>query len=400
MAQFKYKAKTAAGATETGTADAESIIELRKIMLKDKNLYLISAEEIRSKSFTGKRDKKVSLKDLSMICKQLNSMLGAGVTLVRSMDILYQQTADPKLKETLRDIYEDVQKGSMFSDALRKQGECFPPLMISIVQSGEASGNLEEVIGKLASQFEADNRIRQQVVSATVYPAVLLVLILAAVVVLLVFVMPTFVGMFTSSGVALPVPTQIVLNSSNFLVKWWYLVFPLLGIAIYVFTRWIKTPKGNYFKSKAYLKLPIVKETVINIASARFSRTLANLISSGLPLINSIEITSKVVGNAIIENALMEMRDDIRVGMNLSYGIKKINVFPPVVHSMIAIGEESGDIDSLLDKLADFMDEEVATSIARLMTMLEPLLIVFMGGVVGFIVVAMILPIFGVYETI
>ncbi|GHU55475.1 type II secretion system protein F [Clostridia bacterium] len=398
MAQFKYQAKNAAGANETGTADAENLTELRRVLL-EKNLYMVSADEIRDKS--GKTsNRRLSLKSLSIICKQLTSMLKAGVTLVRSLDILYQQAEDDKMKAVMRDIYEDVQKGDMFSVALMKQGDKFPPVMISIVQSGEASGNLEECMGKLASQFENDNRTHMAVVSAMVYPAVLLVLILGAVAVLLIFVMPTFVEMFADSGAALPKPTQIVVGCSNFLVAYWFIIFPAIGLGIYFLRQYLKTVKGNLWKSRLYLKIPIVKQVVTNLASARFSRTLANLVSSGIPLINSIEITARVVDNAVIEQLLMDMRDDIRVGMPLSYGIKKIDCFPPVVYSMVAIGEESGDIDQLLDNLADYMDEEVSTSIARLMTMLEPLLTVVMGGAVGFIVVAMILPIFGVYETV
>lgn len=400
MAQFKYQAKNLAGQTVSGVMEAENLITLRG-MLRDKDLYLISGAENKSKkSGEGAARKRIAARDLAIICKQLNSMLAAGVTLIRSLDILYQQTENARLKAILREIYEDVQKGDMFSEALKKQGNRFPPIMISIIESGEASGTMDEVIGKLANQFDGDSKIHSKVVSALVYPIVLLVLVIAAVVVMLVFVLPTFVGMFEDSGSELPGPTKLVMGASNFLVANWYIIIAVIIVAAIVLSQFFRSDTGKRIRDNFYLQVPIVKKVVVNIASARFSRTLANLIGSGLPLMNSLEITSRVVSNVIIEKKVLDMREDIRTGMSLSYGVKKIAVFPPVVHSMIAIGEESGDIDSLLNKLSDYMDEEVEASIARLMSMMEPLLIILLGGSVGFIVVAMILPIFSIYDTL
>jgi type IV pilus assembly protein PilC len=272
--------------------------------------------------------------------------------------------------------------------------------MISIVESGEASGTLEDVIGKLANQFHGDAKIQGKVISALVYPMVLLVLTVCAVTAMLVFILPTFVGMFEESGTQLPALTAAVMALSNFIVTKWYIIIIAIVFFSTLISRFIATPTGRMLRDKLYLRLPIVKNVVVNVASSGFARTMSNLVSSGLPLINGIDITARVVNNAVIEEKLMEMRDDIRTGMSLSYGVKKIAVFPPIVHSMMAIGEESGDLDNLLSKLSEYLDEEVEASIERLMAMMEPLLIIVMGACIGTVVVSMLLPIFGIYDVI
>jgi type IV pilus assembly protein PilC len=217
---------------------------------------------------------------------------------------------------------------------------------------------------------------------------------------MLTVILPTFVGMFEDSGTDLPALTAGVMALSNFLVTWPHVIIGVIAAFVILMRRFIATPAGRLAKDKLYLRLPIVHKVVLNVAASNFARTMANLVSSGLPLINGIDITAKVVNNALIEQKMLEMRDDIRTGMSLSYGVKKIGIFPPIVHSMIAIGEESGDIDNLLSKLSDYMDEEVEASIERLMSMMEPILIVLMGGAIGTIVVAMLMPIFGIYDII
>ncbi|MDR1687706.1 MAG: type II secretion system F family protein [Clostridiales bacterium] len=399
MAHFKYLAKTADGQAVNGIMESDTLLTLRNV-LREKDLYLISGTAQNEKGTKTSSSKRLGAKSLSVICKQLASMLAAGVTLIRAMDILYQQTEDKRLKGILRKIYEEIQKGDQLSDALKKQGNTFPPLMISIIESGEVSGNLEGVIEKLANQFEGDNKINAKIRGALVYPIVLLVMVVAAVIVMLTAVLPTFVAMFDESGTELPAPTKIVMGASDFLIVNWYYIVTVIIIATVLLRQAVKTKKGRFIKDNMLLNVPILKKALLNIASSRFARTLANLVGSGLPLINGLEITTRVVNNAVIEEKLMEMREDVRTGMSLSYGIKKISVFPPIVHSMIAIGEESGDLDNLLNKLSDYMDDEVEESITRVMSMMEPIIIVVMGVSIGFIVIAMILPVFGVYETI
>jgi len=399
MAQFNYQAKTADGQAVSGVMEAESLIALRGL-LRTKDMYLVTGDEAILSRRKEASSKKLPAKDLTIICKQLSSMLGAGVTLIRALDILYQQTEDAKVKSILRTIYEDVQKGDQFSDALKKRGNCFPHLMIAIVESGEASGTLEDVIGKLANQFAGDAKIGRKVISALVYPSVLLVLTICAVTAMLVFILPTFVGIFDDAGSEIPGLTKAIMNLSDFIVHRWYIIIGVLIVGSMLLNRFIATDYGRHVRDSLYLRLPIVKKVVVNVAAAGFARTMSNLVSSGLPLISGIDITAKVVNNAVMEERLMEMRDDIRTGMSLSYGVKKIAVFPPIVHSMIAIGEESGDLDNLLDKLSGYLDEEVEASIERLMSMMEPMLIVLMGACIGTIVVAMLLPIFGIYDVI
>jgi type IV pilus assembly protein PilC len=399
MAHFKYFAKTADGQAVNGVMESDTLVTLRNV-LREKDIYLISGTAQAEKGTKTSSSKRLGAKFLSVICKQLSSMLAAGVTLIRAMDILYQQTEDAKLKAILRRIYEEIQKGDQLSDALKKQGNAFPPLMVSIIESGEASGNLEGVIEKLANQYEGDNKINAKIRGALVYPIVLLVLVIGAVTIMLTVVLPMFITMFEGSDTPLPMPTKIVMGASDFLVANWYYILTVIIVAAILLRQAIKTKKGRFVKDNILLSIPILKKALLNIASSRFARTLANLVGSGLPLINGLEITSRVVANAVIEEKLIEMREDIRTGMSLSYGIKKIAVFPPIVHSMVAIGEESGDLDNLLNKLSDYMDDEVEESITRVMSMMEPIIILVMGVSIGFIVVAMILPIFGIYDTI
>lgn len=400
MPEFRYKAKSFDGKIITASMQADSEESFRKL-LKEQNLFLIQMEASESKSEKKELSiKKMTNKELTVFCRQLSAMLGAGVTVIHALDILYQQTDKKNVKQIIRKLYEDVQKGDMFSEALKKQQRKFPEIMVSMIESGEASGTIDQVISKLATQFEKDGKLRNKIIASMIYPAVLSVLAVGAVILMVTAVLPVFAEIFKSSGVALPGPTQMLLGLSYILTNFWYLV--LGGIALLVFgvTTYIKTPAGRLKWDGLKLKIPVVKSTVIKVAAARFCRTLSTLVSSGISLIQCLEITARVIGNKVITNALIDAKEDVRKGMPLSMSIKKMGMFPPVVHSMFSIGEESGTLDDVLQKVSDYIDDEVETSIQRLVSLLEPAVMIFMAVIIGFIVISIVMPMFDMYSLV
>ena len=366
--------------------------------IKANNLFLIgykAAEE--KKDILGGNAIRLSSRDLSLMCRQLSSMLAAGVTLVKSLDILYLQLEKKNIKEAVRRLYETVQKGDMLSESLRKQPGLYPELMISMVEAGEGSGKLDTVIERLATHFEKDVKMKNKVRTAMVYPIVLVCLCIAAVFFLVMKVLPTFVSMFQENNAVLPLPTRMVMAFSDFLTNYWLVgvgavVLLTLGLRVY-----ISSEAGKKHWHSFILQLPLLKVLTVKLAAARFTRSLSTLLSSGMNLIHALEISSRVVGNRVISAGLDLTREDIKRGMPMSTSLRKANILPPMVYSMIGIGEESGSIEHMLEKCADYYDDEVDNTITRMVSLLEPILIISMALIIGFIVVAMILPIWDLY---
>lgn len=369
--------------------------------IRASGMYLVShkEKEVR-KDIIGGSKIILSTKDIAMICRQLSSMLLSGVTLVKALNIIYLQMEKKKVKEVIKRLYESVQRGEGFSSALNKQKGVFPELMVSMVETGEASGKLDQIMLKLAEQFEADVKLKAKVKSAMTYPIILIVLSIAVILILVTQVLPIFMGMFTESGMDLPLPTRILIGFSNLLRNYWHLTIIGIGAAVLLLKSYITTEAGRYRWHSFLLKLPVAGSTALKIASVRFSRTLSTLLSSGMSLLYALEIVIKVVGNRVIMEDLSVTIEDIRKGMSLSQSLRKAGNLPPMVYSMVGIGEEAGSIETMLEKCADYYDDEVENSIQKLVTLMEPAMIVIMGGVVGFIVVSMILPIFEIYGSI
>jgi len=398
---YNYRARDNAGNAIKGALESDSLTTLRSV-LKAQGFYLVDAakaqEKFDLKSFLVSNRMKTG--DLAVFCRQISAMLLAGVTLIRALDILYQQTEKPAIKRCLQSLYEDVQKGDMFSDALRRQTGVFPSLMISMVESGEASGTLDKAMERLSDQFEADNRLQNKIKGAMVYPLVVGSLAVFAAVGIIVFVLPTFVGMFEGSSAELPGPTKFIMFLSNVMRNQWFIVLPvIIGIVVGI-SVFFRSESGMLLKDRIKLKFPIVKATSIKVYAARFSRAMSNLLVSGIPLLTALDITARVVNNSVILKKIDTMREDVRTGVSLATSLKKADAFPPIVYSMVSIGEESGNISDLFDKLSEYLDEEVNSSISKLMSMLEPILMVLVAAVVGFIVISMLLPIFSLYEVI
>ncbi|MGI6748513.1 MAG: type II secretion system F family protein [Anaerovoracaceae bacterium] len=368
--------------------------------LKSSGLYLVDYKKVEErKDIVGGNKIKLSLKDIAMFSRQLSAMLEAGVTLIKALNILYLQMEKKNVKESIKRLYENVQKGDQLSDALKKQEGVYPEIMISMVEAGEASGRLDSVIAKVADTFEKDVKLRNKIKSSMMYPIILAVLCVAVVLILVMKVLPVFMTMFTESMV-LPLPTRILLAFSDILTGYWYIILLVIAAIVFGIRAYVSTEEGKRKWHSTLLKAPVLGKTITKIAAVRFTRTLGTLLSSGMTLIQSLEIVIKVVGNRIIMEGLETTKEDIRKGMPLSQSLRKADVLPPLVYSMIGIGEESGTIEDMLDKTSEYYDDEIDNSISKLVSLLEPILIVFMAFIVGFIIISILLPVFEIYQSV
>ncbi len=398
--KFKYKALSQNGQTVEGTFEATSEGEVIA-MIKGNNYMPMEIErDIGADAQVEIFSKKVKKKDLAIFCRQFFTMINAGLGIVKCLDILVMQTENKTLQKTLAAVSEDVQKGFTLSEAMNKHPNIFPSILISMVEAGEVSGSLDTILARMAEHFEKENKIENKVKSSMIYPAALAVVSVAVVIFMLVFVMPTFIGMFEGSDVPLPTPTKILIGISDSLRDFWYIYVVVVGAIVTGLSAFKKTEEGTRLFDSLKLKIPVVKTTSAKIITSRFTRTLSTLMGSGIPLLKAMEIVSRVVNNVIIKERLEEGVENIRKGITLSRAIKDVGIFPPMVDSMIKIGEESGSLDDILFKTADFYDEEVDASLQRLTSLLEPVMLVGMALIIGFIVIAMYLPMFDMVNTI
>lgn len=397
---YKYKAVSQNGEMIEGFFEGHEESDVLA-MLRGNNYMPVKIEkDVGAEAQIDIFSPKVKKKDLAVFCRQFYTMLDAGIGIVKCIDILEKQSENKTLVKSLGALHEDVQKGFTLSEGMKKHAKVFPSLLINMVEAGEFSGNLDTIMERMAVHFEKENKLENKIKSALIYPIVLSFVSIVVVIFLLVAVMPTFISMFESSGQALPGPTQALLIISNSLTEFWYIyVVMVFGISI-GFAGFKRTNSGNELLDGLKLKLPIVKDTTVKIVTARFTRTLSTLMSSGMPLFQSIEIVGRVVGNKVIQDRLEIAVEDIRKGVSLSRTISQVKVFPPMVDSMIKIGEESGALDDILYKTADFYDDEVEVALQRMTTLMEPLMLVVMAIVIGFIVISMALPMFDMVNTI
>lgn len=398
MPNFKYKAMNENGDRLQGTYAADSRDEVMD-MISANNYYPLLVEEIQQGTTINLSIfDRVTTKDIAIFCRQFYTMLDAGVSINSSLNILARQLPNKKLKEVLSKVEDNVKKGETLSESMKLQGKVFPDLLISMVETGEMSGNLDSVMLRMSTHFEKENKINNKIKGAMVYPAVLSVLAVSVVTILLTFVMPTFIDMFTQSGVVLPLPTRILLAISGALSKHGLIILLIVVLIVLGLRYYFKSDSGQLFISKFKLTFPVLKGLNQKIIVSRFTRTLSTMLSSGVSLVQALETVSEVVGNKIAQDKLLEIREELIKGEGLSKPIEESKIFPPMLASMIKIGEESGSLDDILNKTADFYDEEVETTIQTTTALIEPLLLVLMGGVVGFIVISMMLPMFTMYN--
>ena len=400
MTNYKYRAVSENGQIIEGYYEAQSETEVLS-MLKNNSYFPMNVEEELATDIkdTELFSKKITKKDLAIFCRQFYTMLNAGIGVVQVLDILEKQTENKTFKKNIGVVYEDVQKGMSLSEAMGRHEKVFPSLLINMVEAGEVSGNLDSIMERMAVHFEKEYNIENKVRGALIYPIVLSIVSIAVVVFLLTGVMPTFISMFEDSGTILPGPTIALLAISNWLTEYWYLFIGIILILILCIKALGKSEGGRRFFDNLKIKLPGIKNMNIKIITSRFTRTLSTLLSSGIPLLQALDVVSRVVENKVVEDKLQLSQEDIRKGVPMSKTIKEMGIFPPMVDSMIKIGEESGALDDILYKTADFYDEEVEASMQKMTTLLEPILIVFMAIIIGFIVISIAMPMFDMVNT-
>ena len=364
---------------------------VNRIRLKGKP---ISVEEkvMGSKEITLFQSKKIKLKDISLFCKQMSVMLESGIPLNNAVDILEQQATSKNLKSSLKIVSKSLKEGSQLSKAMLDQEGMFPDLLIRMVQAGEKTGKLDEVLEKMSEHYNKELKTSRQIRGAMIYPAVLAFLAVGAVLALLYIVIPSFSGIFEQSGMAMPLPTRIVLAASNFVRSYWYILFGVTGILVFLFLRYRSTEAGRYQLDRLKLNLPVIKGPMQKIVTARFASTLAILTSAGIPLVEAIESAAATTNNAVVIEKMKIANEGLQKGERLTGMITSTGLFPPMMLSMVKIGEESGSLESMLVKTSDYYEEELETAIKQLLSLLEPAMIIVMGVIIGGIVASVMLP--------
>ena len=355
---------------------------------------IVSLKNIPDRQLKKTRDRKVSLDALVIFSRQLATMIDSGITLVAALEILKDQIDDRALCAIISKIYRDVQEGKSFCDSTAKYPAAFSDFYINMIKAGEASGRLDEVLERLAVFLEKTAALIRKVQSSLVYPAVIITMAISITVFLMVKVVPTFKGIFATLGGELPVPTQILILASDTLKNYFLFILIALGVVLFLLRRYIKTPSGRRRFDKLTLKVPIFGPLFLKAAVARFARTFSTLVKSGVPILNTLEIVSKTAGNKIIEQAVENARQAIRQGEPLYQPLDKANVFPAMVIRMIKVGEQAGELEKMLSKIADFYEEQVDVAVSSMTSLIEPLVIAVLGILIGGIVLALFLPIF------
>ncbi len=402
MPLFEYTAKNAqTGQIMKGQREAKTRDEVIRY-IRNNRMILVSIREAPKSininiSFGAKR---ITTRDLVIFTRQFATMINAGLPLVQSLNILAQQTENKSLADTTRAVVYDVEAGNTLADALGKHPKAFPDLYVNMVAAGEAGGILDTILLRLATFLEKNDALVRKVKGAMVYPAVIFSVAGIAIAILLIFVIPTFQAMFASVNMELPLPTRVVIAMSQLLINYWWAMIAALIVGGFVFRQYYHTDNGRKQVDAALLASPVIGDLLRKSAVSRFTRTLGTLISSGVSILDGLEITAKTAGNRVVHDAVMESRNSIAGGETIAQPLERSAVFPPMVISMISVGEQTGGLDEMLSKIADFYDDEVDVAVGTLLSLLEPIMIVVLGVIVGGMVVAMYLPIFDMMNAV
>ena len=401
MATFRFKAMDLAGVPASGEVDAISKQDVAE-QLKARGLVVVDiASKYRSKELNIEVFAKVKAKDLAVASRQLATMVTSGMSILRALYVLEAQTKSKLLKSTIVDVRGDVEAGLLLSDALERHPKVFSPLYVNMVRAGETGGLLEECLMRVADQLEKDASLRRQVRAAMIYPILIITFAVGVLLALCAFLIPVFVKVFKQFPGKLPTLTQFMVSFSHIVTGQWYLLFGVTGGLIFLFlyvkrSKWGR-PHWDAFKLRVPLK---IGDVVQKVAIARWSRTLSSLTHAGVPILQALEITGKTAGNAVVDSAMADVIGSVKRGGTISEPLRQSPVFPPMVAHMIGVGEETGALDTMLTKVADFYDDEVAAAVKALTSIMEPVMIITVGSIVGVIVVSMYLPLFTVYNSI
>jgi type IV pilus assembly protein PilC len=398
MATFTYVGKTRQGAVKKGDLTAKTREEAAE-QLRKQNIVVSSLQEKAAEGILQRLNMGggVSDKDIVVFTRQFATMINAGLPLIQCLEILSTQSENKVFGKAIGEIKVDVESGSTLADALKKHPKMFDELYVNLVHAGEVGGLLDTILGRLAKHIEKAMKLKSQIKGAMVYPSAILGVAVIVISVLMIFVIPIFAKMFlemSGGAVGLPTPTQLVIDASNFMQS--NILYLLTGAAVLVYgiKRYYATPKGRLVMDRLFLRLPVMGDLIRKASVAKFTRTLGTLITSGVPILDGLTITSKTSGNKVVEGAILMARQSISEGKTVAEPLSKGGVFPSMVTHMISVGEATGALDAMLGKIADFYDDEVDAAVAALTAMLEPMMMVFLGTIIGFIVIAMYLPIF------
>lgn len=402
MSTFAYIVTDAAGKERKGTLQAENR-EAAALALKQEGKTVISLAEagaLAKDIEIGFLKKKPKIRDLAVYCRQFVSIVSAGVPVTSALGMLAEQTENRRLADAVDSCRMSIEKGSSLADAMREHPDVFSDLFVTMTEAGEASGSLEVSFTRMAEQFEKDAKLRGTIKKASIYPIMICIVAAVVVAVCLTFVVPQFESMLTDMGTELPGVTKMVIAASNFMMTRWYVVLAAIAAIVFAIRYGKKTPGGKHFFGRLGRKLPLVGKLTVKAAAARMSRTLSTLLAAGIPLIEAISIVSETMDNIYFREALEDAQDDVAMGAPLSESLQRCGLFPPLVHHMLRIGEETGDIEGMLNKLADYYEEEVELTTQQLMTALEPIIIIILAGIVGTIVLAVMMPMMSMYSAL
>lgn len=401
MATWGYVAIDKSGKEIKGSTDAEN----KEVVTRDlKNQGLIVLEVTEQNALT--RDinldfgGKPTARDLAVFCRQFASITRAGVTIIETLNMLAEQTENQKLQKAVQEVRADVEKGESFAESLARHPKVFPELLIQMAKAGEASGSLDTAMERMAIQFEKSAKTQALVKKAMIYPVVVALVAVAVVIVMLVFVIPRYMDMFAELGTDLPWITRMVVAMSNFIQNFWFIIIPVIIATVFALKAWAKTSSGKHVLGKLQLKIPAVKNLVVKSAASQMARTLSTLLAAGVPLVEAVDIVADTMTNIWFKEALKEAVQQIIIGVPLSQPLQTCGLFPPMVYHMIHIGEEVGSTEEMLNKLADYYEEEVEMAVQSLMAAMEPMIIIVLAGVVGILIGACMAPMVSMYAAL
>ncbi len=401
MAEFQYKIITSDGREKRGSIEAKNL-EIATNQLRAQKNTIISIEEasFATRDIAFHFGGKVSARDYSIFCRQFVSILRAGVSILDALGMMSEQTENKTLNNALKEVYEDVSKGNSMAIAMKRRPRAFPAMLCNMVEAGEASGSMDIAFERMATQFEKENTLNQAVKKALIYPIILVVVLIGVLALMMVWVIPNFMAMFQDLDTEMPPITQAVINMSDFVINKWWLIIIVVVVAVILFRLYKASPSGKFVIGKIKLKLPVFGKLQMKSECARLGRTLCTLLGAGVPMIDALEITSRSMENVHYKKALADAKDQVMRGVPLSRPLKTCGLFPPMVIHMVSIGEETGNIESMLENIANYYEEDVQVATEQVMALMEPAIIVVMAVVVGFLILAILQPMLTLYESL
>ena len=401
MAEFQYRVITPEGKEKKGTMEGKSIEQVTGVLKAQKNVILsVSEASLMNRDINFSLGGRVSARDYSIFCRQFVSIISAGVSIIHALEMMRDQTENRTLKKALGEVYEDVSKGESMAGAMKKHSKVFPSMLCNMVEAGEASGSMEVAFERMAVQFEKENKLKQSVKKAMIYPIVLLVVMVGVLFLMMIWVIPNFMGMFAELDTELPPITQAVVNMSDFVIAKWWLILLVVAAAIALFKAYAASPSGKFVLGGIALKIPVFGKLQTKSECARLGRTLCTLLGAGVPMMDAIEITGRSMENVHYKKAMMDAKDQVMRGMALSRPLKTCGLFPPMVVHMVSIGEETGNIETMLENVANYYEDDVQVATEQVMALMEPMIIVVMAIVVGVLIMAIMQPMLILYESI